>query len=182
MSKDNIFFSSKKQCWETPQNLFDKLDSIFHFDIDVCASKENAKCKKFFTEKDDLFSQEIKPGSVCFMNPPYGNGERECVDPDKCKKEKCRDRGYHQVGNIPGIYEFVKFAYNESKENNCTFVCLIPAKTETKLWQRYAVKGEIFFIEGRLKFSGSKSPAPFASAIVVFRPKIGDVLKGYHAN
>ncbi len=39
--------------WETPQDFFDKLNQEFHFSLDVAATTENAKCKNFFTKKDD---------------------------------------------------------------------------------------------------------------------------------
>ena len=44
-------FSSNKDMWETPQDFFDKLDDEFHFDIDVCATHENHKCKWYYTKK-----------------------------------------------------------------------------------------------------------------------------------
>ena len=56
--------------WETPQDLFNMLDDEFHFDIDVCATSENAKCSKFFSPLDDGLSQDWQ--GVCWMNPPYG--------------------------------------------------------------------------------------------------------------
>ncbi len=40
----DVMFSSKTDLWETPQDLFDKLDTEFHFNLDVCALPENAKC------------------------------------------------------------------------------------------------------------------------------------------
>ena len=49
MSLNEALFSSKDMTWETPQDLFDKLNEVFNFDIDVCALKENAKCEKYFT-------------------------------------------------------------------------------------------------------------------------------------
>ena len=66
----SIHFSSKLYEWETPQELFDKYDKIYKFDLDVCATPENAKCKKFFTKEDDGLSQ--KWFGSCWMNPPYG--------------------------------------------------------------------------------------------------------------
>jgi len=60
--------SSEWEEWETPQWLFDLLDSEFHFDCDVAASKRNHKCKKYFSKKDDGLSQ--KWWGTCFMNPP----------------------------------------------------------------------------------------------------------------
>ena len=52
----------------------------------------------------------------------------------------------------------------------CTVVCLIPSRTDTIYWHRYAMKGEIRFIKGRIKFVGAKDTAPFPNAIVIFRP------------
>ena len=48
-----LMFSSKTDLWETPQDLFDKYDAIYHFETDVCALPENAKCKHFFTPEMD---------------------------------------------------------------------------------------------------------------------------------
>ena len=65
-----VHFSSATDLWATPQDLFDMLDHEFKFETDVCASAENAKCKRFFTKEDDGLSQ-VWTG-VCWMNPPYG--------------------------------------------------------------------------------------------------------------
>jgi len=81
------------------------------------------------------------------MNPPYGR-------------------------NITG--KWVEKAYKSAKENGATVVCLLPARTDTKYWHDYCMKGEIYYIKGRLKFGGSKDAAPFPSALVVFRPQIQD--------
>ena len=61
--------------WATPQDLFDKLDAIFNFNIDVCALPENAKCEKFYTPQINGLLQDWC--GVCWMNPPYG---REITD------------------------------------------------------------------------------------------------------
>lgn len=78
---------------------------------------------------------------VCWMNPPYG---RE-------------------------IIHWMKKAYESSLEG-ATIVCLVPARTDTKWWHEYAMKGQIEFIRGRLKFGDAKNSAPFPSAVVVFYP------------
>lgn len=41
--------SSNTDMWAIPQAFFDKMDKEFHFDLDVCATKENAKCARFYT-------------------------------------------------------------------------------------------------------------------------------------
>ena len=50
-------FSSAKDDWETPQDLFDELDDEFHFALDAASSDLNAKCKSHYTLKDAGLSQ-----------------------------------------------------------------------------------------------------------------------------
>lgn len=67
---NKLMFSSKSDLWETPQELFDRLDNEFHFTLDVCALPENAKCQQFYTPEQDGLSQPWT--GVCWCNPPYG--------------------------------------------------------------------------------------------------------------
>lgn len=133
----NIHFSSETDMWATPQNFFNEYNNIYNFNIDVCATKENAKCDKYFTEEQNGLKQEWIGN--CWMNPPYG---RE-------------------------IIKWMKKAY-ESSLNGATVVCLVPSRTDTKWWHEYAMKGNITFIRGRLKFGNAKNSAPFPSAVVIF--------------
>lgn len=68
--KREVYASSKTCEWETPIELFDKLNDIYGFEIDVCATRENAKCLKFFTKEDNGLMQDWY--GCCWMNPPYG--------------------------------------------------------------------------------------------------------------
>jgi site-specific DNA-methyltransferase (adenine-specific) len=63
----------------------------------------------------------------------------------------------------------MKKAY-EASLMGATVVCLTPARTDTKWWHEYAMKGDIYLIKGRLKFGDAKNSAPFPSAVVVFKP------------
>lgn len=54
---NDVLFSSAKEEWETPQSFFDVLNDEFHFDIDVCALPENAKCSKFYSPEDNGLSK-----------------------------------------------------------------------------------------------------------------------------
>ena len=78
---------------------------------------------------------------VCWMNPPYGRT----------------------------IGLWMKKAF-ESSLNGALVVCLVPARTDTTWWHKYAMRGEIRYLRGRLKFGESENSAPFPSAIVIFRP------------
>jgi len=64
-------FTSKTPEWSTPQDLFDKLNDEFHFDIDVCATKENAKCEYYYTIISDGLKHNWNEQRV-WCNPPYG--------------------------------------------------------------------------------------------------------------
>lgn len=63
-------FTSNTDEWATPKQLFDKLNAEFHFNTDVCATAENAKCSRYYTKEQDGLKQEWR--GVCWMNPPYG--------------------------------------------------------------------------------------------------------------
>jgi len=139
MTINKALFSSKNKECATPQDLFDDLDAIFHFDLDPCALPSNVKCRRFFTPADDGLKQPWE-GSV-FMNPPYGS---------------------------PDIKPWIKKAFEEAQKDGTTVVCLVPARTDTAWWQDYCTKGHVWFVRGRLKFGGSKGSAPFPSAIVIF--------------
>jgi len=131
-------FSSLTNEWATPQNLFDELNSEFHFTLDPCCTHENAKCNKHYTIEENGLLQSWGNETV-FMNPPYGRQ----------------------------IKDWIKKAYEESK-HGALVVCLIPARTDTAYWHDYCMRGQIRFIRGRLKFNDSKNSAPFPSAIVIF--------------
>ena len=68
------------------------------------------------------------------------------------------------------IGHWMKKAYEESL-SGAKVVCLVPSRTDTAWWHDYAMKGQIEFIRGRLKFGDAKNSAPFPSAIVIFEAK-----------
>ena len=134
-------FSSKTGNWSTPQEFFDKLNWRFGpFNLDPCASEDNAKCNNFFTEKQNGLS-ETWEGHTVFVNPPYGRG----------------------------IDKWIEKGYRESLKGDTKVVMLIPARTDTKYWHKYVMMAsELYFVKGRLKFGDSQNSAPFPSAVVVF--------------
>ena len=74
---NELMFSSKTDLWATPQDFFDKYNAKYGFQLDVCATKENAKCSRYFTIDDDGLSQEWN--GICWMNPPYGRNIKHWV-------------------------------------------------------------------------------------------------------
>lgn len=150
---DKVLLSTGKDDWETPKDFYEKLDDEFHFTLDPCCTRENAKCKKYYTKDDDGLSRDWG-GEVVFCNPPYSkNGNQDA---------------------------WVKKCYTESLKPNTTVVALLPARTDTVRFHDYILgKAEIRFIKGRLVFevdgkpligkNGKPQPAPFPSMICIWR-------------
>lgn len=141
-------FTSRTEEWQTPHYLFNALDSEFHFQVDVCATSENAKCQVFFDKNVDGLKREWSPFR-CWMNPPYG---------------KKIDQWMHK-------------AYKES-QRGALVVCLIPARTDTQWWHEWVMKSaEIRFVRGRISFGDGKQSAPFPSCISIFYPEFDNPYK-----
>ena len=62
-------FQSKRQTYETPEDLFRPLADEFRFTLDVAADAGNAKCAEFFDEAANGLAQYWR--GVCWCNPPY---------------------------------------------------------------------------------------------------------------
>lgn len=132
------------ELWVTPDWLFRAASEILGpFDLDVCATAENAKCDRFFTRADDGLSRSWVDYDAAWMNPPYGRGELRRW--------------------------LTKAAMEVSRSRGLTVTCLVPARTES-IWWRDCVVGrasKILFIVGRVSFVGPKAGSPaFGSAIV----------------
>lgn len=69
--KTAVHFSSKTSEWETPQAFFDAIQRTYKLDIDVCATRENAKLARWWDEKENGLTQNWT-GVRAWMNPPYG--------------------------------------------------------------------------------------------------------------
>lgn len=57
----------KRDDWETPNILFEKLDEQYDFGFDCCATIDNRKCNLFSND----FLNEKNINEVCWMNPPF---------------------------------------------------------------------------------------------------------------
>jgi len=133
--------------YETPPNLFDQGCLKFNIRpaLDVCATKENTKCKKFITEKEDSLTFEWN--QTFFMNPPYS------------KIEKFMRKAYYQ--HLKNKVDGLILCY--SKTDTKWWHSFVEGKAE------------IHFIKGRIKFykNGIKTQnsAPYPSVWIIYRVK-----------
>ena len=140
MKNLKVMLSSEDMEWETPQDFFDELDKEFNFTLDPCATKETAKCKKFYTKEDDGLIQNWK-GETVFCNPPYGRAIKDWV-------KKCAEADIKVVMLIPARTDtkyFHKYIYNHAEIR--------------------FIKGRLKF-----RTNGEeKDAAPFPSMLVIFK-------------
>jgi phage N-6-adenine-methyltransferase len=137
---DEIIYSSRSEQWGTPQDLFDTLHREFRFNLDAAASKENAKCERFYTKEDNGLMRPWDDST--FLNPPYGKNIGQWM-------HKAALEGLHVtvVALVPARTDTDWF--------------------HRSVW---GVAAELRFIKGRLRFEGGNHSATFPSVVVVFRP------------
>lgn len=136
MAHDDIF--AKGDLWETPPHIFNPLNEMFHFTLDPCCTNETAKCKHYFTPKENGLKQSWN-GAIVFVNPPYSRGNIDLW------VKKCHDNRKHQ-----------------------TIVALLPVSTSADWFQKYILGNTIYWVDKRIKFIGAKYTAKFSSIIVHF--------------
>lgn len=87
---DKVHFSTGKDDWGTPQDLFDALNKEFGFTLDPCADDNNHKCAKYYTKEQDGLAQSWA-GETVFCNPPYSRKTKtnagQVAWVEKCYKE-----------------------------------------------------------------------------------------------
>lgn len=145
---NDALYSSRTEEWETPPELFARLDRVFDFRLDACASSANRKCPAFFSKADDALSRPWSSFGRVWLNPPYGR----------------------RIGS------FMRKAFEESRAG-ALVVALVPARTDTVWWHDWVSgKADVVFLKGRLKYLDEerreKSAAPFPSALAVYRPDL----------
>ena len=143
MNTTKGIFSHATDEWETPQDFFDELNRIYHFDLDVCATEQNAKCDRFFNSEQDGLKNSWG-GVTIWCNPPYSNIIEWCR-----KATEEQQNGTTTVMLVPARTDTKWF--------------------HQYVWQKPDVS--IQFVRGRLRFGGSNQNAPFPSMVIVFRGK-----------
>lgn len=149
---DKVLFSSVKNNWRTPLNLFNYLNDSRDYEWDLAADEENHLCDKFYTEEDNALIQPWK--GAAFLNPPY---DLIAEFADKAIKELSVTEEYLSID------------------------LLIPNRSDTRYYHKllpYCL--ELITIKGRLKFinpdNNKVNSAPFPSIIMSLVPEPGSLI------
>lgn len=132
----SVHFSSERLDWATPDDLWKRLDTIYAFDIDVAASRENARCEAYFDACSNGLAQSWG-GRRVWCNPPYGRS----------------------------IGHWTEKAAAEAHRATL-IVMLVPARTDTRWWHDAISTARVEYLRGRLRFKGAPASAPFPSALL----------------
>lgn len=139
MKGKGITPKAQRTDWETPIEFFKDLDKEFHFTLDPAASEWNAKCQKYYTEKENGLKQPWS-GNV-WLNPPYGTALNDWADKVISERDNCE----------------VIVMLVPARTDTQWFRRLLDAGAEVR------------FITGRIKYEGSKANAPFPSILIILR-------------
>jgi phage N-6-adenine-methyltransferase len=141
--KTSLDGSSKE--FGTPVDLFNKINNVYNFSIDSCASSENKKLDNYFDVERNGLIQEWNQNTWC--NPPYGRG---CIE--------------HWIN---------KAVKEHQKYPQVSIGLLIPSRTETKWFSKLWEHGSLYlFFRGRIKFIGGVSHAAWPNVFVQLGPTL----------
>ena len=141
--------SSVRGDWNTPGCVLERVRRVAPIDLDPCsnaASIVNAAVEWHLERDGDSLRRDwmCTPGLLIYVNPPYGRDIGTWV-------ARC-------AGTAIGI-------------GPSAVVALIPARTDTAWWHRYATTADaICFWRGRLTFLGAAQGAPVPSAVAYWGP------------
>lgn len=152
----NTMMSSDKQDWSTPPWLTSLCENIFKLNADAAADQYNSGIFDYFlSELDDSlndvaswqdkiiskYNLNVDDRMKFWLNPPYGRG----------------------------IINWVDKAIHEICTTNIDVLMLLPARTDTKWFDKLVKHSSIiYFLRGRLKFLDKDKEldaAPFPSAL-----------------
>ena len=151
MSDLALHFSSARADWATPWWLVHRCAGYFclTFDLDVCATVENAKAPRFWTPEDDALTRPWRGN--CWLNPPYGR----------------------EIG------KWTAYAAQEAQRGaNIVCLLPARTDTAWWHDDVVSAASAILFLRGRLRFEGAPHSAPFPSAIA-YMPAGGCSIKGH---
>lgn len=132
--------------WETPPDLFERLNAEFEFTLDAAANAENRKCVRYLGPGSPLINDALAclgfgPGERIWCNPPYG-----------------------LLG--PWVRAFATWA-----RAGALVVALLPNATDTRwFWEAAWTATEIRLVGGRIQFVGTTSRNPSGSIVAIWTP------------
>lgn len=136
--------ATRRDDWETPNWLFEKLHAEYKFTIDASAHARNHKLERYWSIADDGLAQDWT-GERVWCNPPYGKGLNRWVS-------KARGSGALVAMLLPVRSESAWWCEDAIAASEIRFI-----------------RGRVHFKLDRLPAGGPGGNRPvFSSAVVIF--------------
>jgi site-specific DNA-methyltransferase (adenine-specific) len=141
MNNDTI---NKGMDWRTPPEVFDPLNTEFHFTLDAAATESSAKCAKYYTPETDGLSASWE-GETVFCHPPAAE-----------------------------LADWVRKCAEEGRKPGTTVVLFAPAKTDAAYFHDHILgQCELRFLKGRIVLmdenSNSSGRPACGSLLAIYR-------------
>lgn len=137
---------SKRNDWRTPRNVLDVVEeALGTIDLDPCGNKRSlvGAREQYLLSRGEDGLRFPWKGRV-FVNPPFDN-----------------------------VSGWMEKAALEGTNVKTEIVFLMPARTDTKAWHRWATAADaICFWKGRIRFVGAKASAPFPTAFLYWGSRL----------
>jgi site-specific DNA-methyltransferase (adenine-specific) len=149
--------------WGTPQALVDLLNEEFSFTIDVCATYENAKVRRFFIEH-----------LPCKPDVDDGHAIRHCVS-ENGLTQSWKDEVFwcNPPYSSEVIDQWIEKASTHARGRG-RGVSLVRADTSTRWWRtRIAEDAKEIRFTPRIHFVGAENSYNFPTALVVWDGRAG---------
>lgn len=163
LSKEEI--AKLRQEWETPPDFWETINNVFRFEVDVCASRENAKVIDFFTDSRDSLSDDCRWVEV-YNTAIHGN------EPVIEQTRAWCNPGFSDV--LPWHQK----AYAEAQKSSSAVVVVIGIPGASQEWYKFAqtYADEIIDLSPRVHFLApwplKQSSNNRESMLFVYRRKV----------
>lgn len=156
--------------YPTPDRIFRPLDSLLRFDLDVAANRHNAKCRRYYTERDNGLIQPWNGRSV-FVNPPYGRKDYPTGSWVAKARETVKEFDNRVTLMIPVKADTTWYHDGIWGRNRVRDSAILLGPIPGRWYQLDEGRGlyvELLELRGRVSFRGEDETGWFASAVVLF--------------
>lgn len=132
--------SSKRDSWNTPKEVLDRVRELGEIDLDPCSNEDSivgATAQYVGSGGLDIDWTDDMGDGLAYVNPPYGR----------------------EIGRW--VQRCALFGTTYARE----VVALLPARPDTKWFTDAWTANALCFWRGRLRFLGAPSSAPFPSVV-----------------
>ncbi|WJZ69968.1 DNA N-6-adenine-methyltransferase [Vibrio phage PVP-XSN] len=149
--------------WYTPPKIMDLVRELLGgIELDPASNdiaNKLVKADRIFTKEDNGLERDWKAETL-WLNHPFSKGEKACKKYKSearkgqycCKKDACKNRGYHIDHDLPGNNDWIKKLVGEFNKGNFKRGCNITFANTSENWFRPLYEFPQVFLYDRVNF------------------------------